>query len=130
MLLLAGTYNDAKTDPADQCKPCPEGTTTLTVTNAADNVNAITDCLLTKPGYGKQDASEAPGGPLKQCPVGELRLLHRCSGCACHVSASGAVGCKPDVHGVEQHDVGESHFQVIFLLPSQLSQLDCSEITL
>lgn len=72
----AGSYNDAVTDPADKCKPCPEGTTTKT-RGGADDVNSDSDCSYTLPGYGAKN-TDTPGKPegLDLCPVGELLPHH------------------------------------------------------
>jgi hypothetical protein len=78
VLLNAGTYNDAIEDPADKCKPCPEGKTTeaqvitsytedvlLTAARLVDNTE---DCHWNLPGYGKDG---------KKCPVGEVPKLDK-----------------------------------------------------
>ncbi|WIA23750.1 hypothetical protein OEZ85_000428 [Tetradesmus obliquus] len=66
----SGTWNDGGADPADRCKPCPEGTTTAPSSSTASDYDAATKCLYTVAGYAKQDSSWSAGKALTVCPKG------------------------------------------------------------
>uniref|UniRef100_A0A383W0C6 Apple domain-containing protein n=1 Tax=Tetradesmus obliquus TaxID=3088 RepID=A0A383W0C6_TETOB len=70
-LCARGTYNDGMEGPADMCKPCPEGTTTKPNSALASDVDDITDCAWTRPGYGRvANDGWTPGTALAKCAIG------------------------------------------------------------